>query len=237
MPAEIWGPPAPPQKKGEMSFRTQINFYLVEDLVTLWGWLVQLCDGSRGGGCWLLAWVPTTWDSNSYFFYPRNRAIDLGCLVYLNWGTAPAWSPHCSPVAVAPHLLLVAAERGRRRVGGGRPPAGRGRGVSSPSECGRRSRRGPGSPTCAPTPSQGEGLPRATAAAARLERGVDGGRTPGCLAPPRSLQSPPSWWGLPSLLGPLSGPPGHQGHRSSCPPLNPRGSPVESAHAEVNLVS
>ena len=44
---------------------------------------------------------------------------DLGCLVYLNWGTAPAWSPHCSPVAVAPHLLLVAAERGRRRVGGG----------------------------------------------------------------------------------------------------------------------
>jgi len=26
--------------------------HLVEDLVTLWGWLVQLCDWSRGGGCW-----------------------------------------------------------------------------------------------------------------------------------------------------------------------------------------
>ena len=115
------------------------------------------------------------------------------CFGYLSWGTAPAWSLHCSPVAVARRLLLAAAERGRRRGGGGRPPAGRGQGVSSPSECGRRSRRGPGSPTCAPTPSRGEGLPRATAAAARLERGVDGGRTPGCLAPPRSLQSPPSW--------------------------------------------
>jgi len=76
--------------------------------------------------------------------------------------------------------------------GGGWPLAGKVQGESSPSGCGRRSRRGRGSPTCAQRLNRGEGL-RVTAAVERWERGVDGGRTPGCLAPPQSLQSPPSW--------------------------------------------
>ena len=89
-----------PRKIGEAD-KEKTKIYLVEDLVTLWGWLVQLCDGGCRGRRWLLAWIARPWDGNcvilvNFSFPDKKNSTWIGKLLLLGDHTAPLLLPTSS---------------------------------------------------------------------------------------------------------------------------------------------